>query len=84
MCVAVLMAMAKFSGVEIKLMVMQTIKVGLVEVNISIIMTLMNSGRQQARGIVSKLTYRGIVSSFATKKQHEELNNGRRPFIQTH
>lgn len=50
MCVAALMAMVKFSGVEFEPTVMQTIKVGLVEVNISIITTSMNSGRREARG----------------------------------
>lgn len=44
MCVVALMTMVKFSGVEFKLMVMQKDQNG----NISIIMTLMNSGRQLA------------------------------------
>lgn len=35
-------------------------------------------------GIGSKLTYHGIISPFATIKQHEKLNNGHPHFIQSH
>lgn len=42
------------------------------------------SQRTTRDGIGSKLTYRESVSSLATIKQHEKLNDGRPWFIQTH
>lgn len=40
--------------------------------------------RMTKDGIGSKLTYHGIISPFATIKQHEKLNNGHPHFIQSH
>lgn len=78
MCVAVLMALVKFSGVENKLMAMQTIKMGSEhQHNNDINEQWETTGQRMTQdGIGSRLTYHEIVSSFARRKQHEKLNNG--------
>lgn len=88
-CVVVLMTMMKFSGVKIKLMRDANDQNGTHggehQHNNDINEQWETKGQRMTKdGIGSKLTYHGIISPFATIKQHEKLNNGHPHFIQSH